>query len=664
MGFCRVILGWFKLLAAITLISAGPGSSSSSATQAQQQAFLSERWLEEEAAYLITDREKKVFRSLTTREAQERFVAGFWQVRDPTPGTERNEFKDAFEKRRDDANRLFRGFGRPGWRTDRGRLHIMLGPPMERRNFANTSDFWPMEIWFYQSEDRALPPFFYLTFYQRGGAGDYRLWEPFSDGPGALVASRQLSPANVNDTEVYRLLDRIDSDLLQAIRAPVPGGGDDRSSQFEYQKVLAILEDYPNQSMNTSLLDRYRPGEGVVESDYTFRRLELTPLVALLPSSNGTFVHFALQIPADALTYAEHEHRYYSVFDLEGSLTTTDNQSIYEFRDKREIELSASEWEQAQSRPVSLMGRFPVIPGDYQLKFLVRSRNGRVFDRLEFPIRIPESLDTSNLLPARSFERSPSTTESARLAFDFGSTLAVVNPNSDYRSDGKLRAFVVLSGESALPIEISGRVLHDDEAIHELTRSAPPTRSSEASLVAFEIDLGGRSPGSYVFEIRIGDEQRSLPFTVDSRETPPPIVSSPTEPAAMMGIWNVERARQFRAMGRNGQALVELESAVRRSPELEMARVQLAVLALALAEPERALDGIVPGLMHAPFHYELLTLAGFASERLDSLDEAASYYERARKLEKADSKLLEALASVYDRLGRVEKARLVRKELP
>jgi Flp pilus assembly protein TadD len=143
-----------------------------------------------------------------------------------------------------------------------------------------------------------------------------------------------------------------------------------------------------------------------------------------------------------------------------------------------------------------------------------------------------------------------------------------------------------------------------------------------------------------------------------------PLVNSPEEAPSRDAKWQVERARQFLALEQNRNALGALEKAVERNPELETVRVQAALLALGLGEPERALAAALPGLMRAPFHYELLTLAGYASERLDKPEDAARYYERARATARADEKLLRALAGVYEKLGKKDKAESIRKEIP
>lgn len=81
--------------------------------------------------YIITREESKIFLELPP-SSRTRFIEEFWQRRDPTPGTEENEFREAYYQRIDEANRLFRG-ARPGWLQDRGQFYVLFGPPDERR---------------------------------------------------------------------------------------------------------------------------------------------------------------------------------------------------------------------------------------------------------------------------------------------------------------------------------------------------------------------------------------------------------------------------------------------------------------------------------------------------------------------------------------------------
>ena len=96
---------------------------------AQQQSPLV-KWLTEEVAYIITDRERDAFAELGTDEERDHFVEQFWERQDPSPKTRENEFKQEHYRRISYANERFASQD-AGWKTDRGRLYIMHGPPDE-----------------------------------------------------------------------------------------------------------------------------------------------------------------------------------------------------------------------------------------------------------------------------------------------------------------------------------------------------------------------------------------------------------------------------------------------------------------------------------------------------------------------------------------------------
>jgi len=100
--------------------------------------------------YIITSREEKIFLELPDAE-KDQFIEEFWKRRDSDPDTEENEFKMEYFDRIDQANKLFLGEGKPGWLTDRGRIYILFGPPLDRITNPVGSDLSTScgEIWYY-----------------------------------------------------------------------------------------------------------------------------------------------------------------------------------------------------------------------------------------------------------------------------------------------------------------------------------------------------------------------------------------------------------------------------------------------------------------------------------------------------------------------------------
>ena len=108
------------------------------------------KWLNEDVAYIIDDRERAAFQQLQTDEEREHFIEQFWLRRDPTPGTVENEFKEEHYRRIAYANEKFAG-DVPGWKTDRGRIYIVYGPPDEKESHpAGQAGGPPYEEWLYR----------------------------------------------------------------------------------------------------------------------------------------------------------------------------------------------------------------------------------------------------------------------------------------------------------------------------------------------------------------------------------------------------------------------------------------------------------------------------------------------------------------------------------
>src|SRR5262252_613214 len=61
----------------------------------------------DDVAIIMTDEERKAFKKLTKDEERENFSENFWLVRDPTPDTPENGYKDQFYERVDYANDHF-----------------------------------------------------------------------------------------------------------------------------------------------------------------------------------------------------------------------------------------------------------------------------------------------------------------------------------------------------------------------------------------------------------------------------------------------------------------------------------------------------------------------------------------------------------------------------
>src|ERR1700693_4795416 len=88
------------------------------------------QWLNEDVVYIISPAERQSFLQLETNEEREQFIEQFWLRRSATPDLPDNDFKEEHYRRIAYTNEHFAS-GIPGWKTDRGRMYIMWGPPDE-----------------------------------------------------------------------------------------------------------------------------------------------------------------------------------------------------------------------------------------------------------------------------------------------------------------------------------------------------------------------------------------------------------------------------------------------------------------------------------------------------------------------------------------------------
>jgi GWxTD domain-containing protein len=91
----------------------------------------SKDWYQGPVRYVITRQEIKAYKALETEVDRQNFIDWFWQRRDVVPSTPQNEFRDRFEQRVFEATRMFTETTKPGWKTDMGKIYVLVGPPDE-----------------------------------------------------------------------------------------------------------------------------------------------------------------------------------------------------------------------------------------------------------------------------------------------------------------------------------------------------------------------------------------------------------------------------------------------------------------------------------------------------------------------------------------------------
>lgn len=148
-------------------------------------------WLDGPVRYIAKTDEIKEYKRLKNDRDRAAFVAKFWRNRDPSPSTLVNEYRQLFWQRIKEANEKFVDSAIPGWKTDRGKIYILHGPPEEVRedpNFrtnAGEAASGGLIRWTYSrpAGQKGMDPIVYVPFV-RNTSGEYKLsYDPLLSSP-------------------------------------------------------------------------------------------------------------------------------------------------------------------------------------------------------------------------------------------------------------------------------------------------------------------------------------------------------------------------------------------------------------------------------------------------------------------------------------------------
>ena len=367
----------FSVLFLLVLIATGTGLLRAATKRSLPANYAA--WLNEEVPYIVTNSERNAFLDLKTDADRDAFIQNFWAIRNPDPNSPANEFRDEYYRRLAYANDQFGSPGRhDGWRTDRGMVYITLGPPQQLTPYRASQYLTPLEIWFYQSPspNHALPPYFYVVFYQRSLNEDYKLYSPFLDKPERLVQSTNA----VNDEAVALKIIKEDlgaevARISLTLLPNEPASVD--SPSLESEALLNRIRNYRNLPENVELLDERRAMHESVSHRIVLGQ-SFSDLSAMATRDGDALASisylFQLFNPQDFFVAQGEGGRFYYNVEVEAALKNGDGQVIYQDTQKMMNYLTAADVAERRQRRFALEGRLPASPGAYALELTVTNQ--------------------------------------------------------------------------------------------------------------------------------------------------------------------------------------------------------------------------------------------------------------------------------------------------
>ena len=182
-------------------------------------------WLDEVDA-IITKEERAAFLNLEKDYQRDAFIERFWQARDPFRDTVRNEMRETWNARVEQARVYFGSL-----KEERARFFLLNGPPAARMEGQCSGTTWPLEIWAYQRSERIHEDVVLFVFYRPFAQGPFRLWYP-DEGLSRLM---QFAPVGTSDAANLEELGRncMQRDDIAAALATVL-----RRGRLDFQRIL------------------------------------------------------------------------------------------------------------------------------------------------------------------------------------------------------------------------------------------------------------------------------------------------------------------------------------------------------------------------------------------------------------------------------------------
>lgn len=592
-----------SLLLIVTLLVCGTVPAGAAQKQRLERGY--KDWVERDAAYIITKEERDSFLRLKSDDERDKFIEQFWEFRNPTPGSSTNSYRDEIYKRIAYASAHFgAGSNLEGWRTDRGRTYITLGPPQQKETYYNNANLFPIEIWFYSFNHPALPPFFYVMFYQHEGIGDLRYYSPFIDGPDKLVTgteainNRRASLKMIQDS-VGPLVARLTQSLIPG--EPVDPNADRPSLQSD--TMLATIKGLANNPFTKQELDLRRSMTASIKARLLLPgdNLDITTL-PLRDSRGLTRLDYAARFrrPEDFTVEASSDGHYsYSlealvrVFDSDKKLIFTQVRTMSDSLDKLRFA-------EIKDKCVGFEGSLPLPPGKYHLDFLLTNWKSKAALRAEkdvvVPATDPSGFTIPGVLPFYSAEAADPSTEDIAPFTLAGMKFVPLNTSPLVLvQDQPIQVAYQIWAAPNDPERYAGQKMSVEYAVGRPALAGGATVTSEeiskdqfdptGSMVnGKKLPMEGRPPGSYLLTVSLkqpGMTQHAfstLPFAVLGDAATPGVwdlIDPGLQKDALTGVPDRERGLCLLAQGKADEARQWFRRALDRNHADEVARARL-----------------------------------------------------------------------------------------
>ena len=528
--------GFMALGLALPVLNAAPQEQEkpSKAEKRRQKAIQKElespykKWLTEEVPYIITSEERASFKKLSTDDEREQFIENFWERRNPNPGSLENEFKEEYYRRIAYANEHYAS-GIPGWRTDRGRIYIMYGPPDENDSHPSGGSYlrspeegggetatFPFEQWRYRYID-GIGTNIILEFVDPTMTGEYHL----TMDPGEKDALLHVPNAGLTDMEAMGMASKTDrftrTDGMTIGQAM--GGTSESMNEFTRLDLYSKIWKPPEVKFNDL--------RAVVTSKISAQLLPFDVRTDFIRVTDETVLTpITLQVAYRDLQFQNKDGVMHGVMDIYGQVTSLGGRNVNTFEKSLVLDVPEHEFQRFLERKAVYQEAIPLRPGRYKLSLVMKDDLNGHMGSMEIGLVVPRfdenKLSNSSLILADLIQPLP-TNQVGTGPFVIGGTKVRPSVNQTFTRDQKLGIYMQvynlgLDAKTHKPsLDVEYELLKDGKSLLAQTEDAAKLKdASQQFTLEKQMPLSVLQPGKYTVQIKVTDninKQTLLPST-------------------------------------------------------------------------------------------------------------------------------------------------------
>lgn len=501
----------------------GNDSKLSKAEKRRQKAIQKEmetpykKWIEEEVPYIITNEEKAAFKKLTTDDEREQFIESFWERRNPNPGSPENEFKEEYYRRIAYANEHYAS-GIPGWKTDRGRIYIMYGPPDEVDDHDSGGTYirppeegggetstYPFEQWRYRYID-GIGTNIILEFVDPTMTGEFHL----TMDPGEKDALLHVPNAGLTDMEAMGMASKTDRFTRtdgMTIGTPM-GALPESMEEFTRLDLYAKIFQPPEV--------KFKDMKAVVTSKISGETLPFDIRTDFLRvTDESVLTPVTVQVAYRDLQFQNKDGVMHGTMDIYSQLTNLTGRNVNTYEKSLVLDVPEHEFQSFLTRKAVFQYAVPLRPGRYKLSMVLKDDTSGHMGSLEIGLVVPQFDDTklsnSTLILADLLQPLP-TSQVGSGPFVIGGTKVRPSVTRTFTRDQNLCIYMQVYnlGQDAKThkpsLDVEYELLKDGKAL--LDQPEDPAKLKEASqqfTLEKQMPLKVLQPGRYTVQIKVKD---------------------------------------------------------------------------------------------------------------------------------------------------------------